>query len=121
MTILKRFGYYLGGFSIGLVILAIFLNGKKVSCDYSPSARVKKNIRSKTIKFSDQAREMISSNSLDSNSIDHIIAKGSVIFSESDTNRDSCNIYVVEGSLGDEKYILIIENCDNIATIKQLN
>ncbi len=120
MTILKRFGYYLGGFSIGLVILAFFLNGKKVSCDYSPSARVKKNIRSKTLKFSDQAQELISLNTLDSNSIDHIIAKGSVIFSESNTKLDSCKIYIIDGDHSDNRYKLTIQNCDSIATLQKI-
>ncbi len=39
MKLIQRIGYYLGGFSIGLVILAFFLNGKKTSCSYGPDAR----------------------------------------------------------------------------------
>lgn len=120
MTLLKRFGYYFGGFSIGLVILAFFLNGKKVSCDYSPSARVKKNIRSKTLNYSDESRELIYINYLDSFSIDNIISKGSVNFSESNTKLDSCKIYIFEGDHADNQYRLTIANCDSIATLKKI-
>ena len=49
MTLIQRIGYYLGGFSIGLVILAFFLNGKKTSCSYGPDSRVLKNINSKKL------------------------------------------------------------------------
>ena len=47
MKLIHRIGYYLGGFTIGIVILIFFLSGKKTSCDYGPNARVLKNIRSK--------------------------------------------------------------------------
>lgn len=120
MTLLKRIGYYLGGFSIGLVILAFFLSGKKVSCDYGPSARVKKNIRIKTLKFSDQALDMLTLNSFDSIEIDQIIAKGSVNFSESNTHLDSCKIYIIENDQADKHYKLTIENCDSIATVLKI-
>ena len=49
MKILYRFGYYLAGLSIGLVFLAFIFNGKKTSCNYSPSARVKNNLLQKKI------------------------------------------------------------------------
>ena len=48
MSLMRRLGYYLGGFSIGLILLAFFLSGKRTSCDYGPEARVLKNIRTKT-------------------------------------------------------------------------
>ncbi len=48
MRLLHRIGYYLGGFSIGLIILAFFLSGKKTTCAYFPEARVLKNINTKT-------------------------------------------------------------------------
>lgn len=120
MTLLRRLGYYLGGFSIGLVLLAFFLSGKKTTCDYGPSARVKKNIRSKTLKFSTQAEEIISFNNMDSILIDKLIAKGSVNFSESNIKLDSCKIYIIKNDKLGQSYILTIENCDSIATVKRI-
>ena len=121
MTLLRRLGYYLGGFSIGLVLLAFFLSGKKTTCDYGPSARVKKNIRSKTLIFSSQAEEFISFNNMDSILIDKLIAKGSVNFSESNTKLDSCKIYIINNDQLEQSYILTIENCDSIATVKRID
>lgn len=121
MTLLKRVGYYLGGFSIGLILLAFFLSGKKTSCDYSPSARVKKNIRLKKHVHSDKVIEQITSNAIDTASINYILHKGSVNFSESNTKLDSCKIYVIEGNHNNKVIKLTIENCDSLATIQSIN
>ena len=120
MTLLRRLGYYLGGFSIGLVVLAFFLSGKRASCSYGPSARVKKNISLKTLKFSDQALNFFENKNLDSNYVLGIIAKGSVDFSESKTKLDSCKIYVINSEFENSTYKLTIENCDSLATIKNI-
>ena len=120
MTFIQRLGYYLGGFSIGLVFLAFFLSGKRASCSYGPSARVKKNISIKRIEYSKPVQDFIYNKNLDSSSIKQIIAKGSVNFSESDIKRDPCKIYIIEGKLDDVKYKLTIENCDSIAIIKKI-
>ena len=69
MKFIHRLGYYLGGFSIGLIFLAFFLNGKKVSCDYGPEARVLKNINSKKIVFS----EDLTTFSLDTSEVKSVI------------------------------------------------
>ena len=121
MTLLKRFGYYLGGFSIGLILLAFFLSGKKTSCDYSPSARVKKNIRIKKRVFSDEVKSLLNTKTIDTTAISYIINKGDVSFSESNTKLDSCKIYVINGSYNQNDLKLTIENCDSIATIKDID
>lgn len=120
MTLLRRLGYYLGGFSIGLVFLAFFLSGKRASCSYGPSARVKKNISIKPLKYSDQVQNFIKNRSIDSMSIGLLIEKGTVNFSESNTKLDSCKIYVIESEIEDSPYKLTIENCDSLATIQYM-
>ena len=63
MKLIQRIGYYLGGFSLGLIILAFFFSKKKTSCSYGPEARVIKNINSKKILFSnDFKNDMYSQN-----------------------------------------------------------
>ena len=52
MRVIDRFGYYLGGFSVGLIFLGFVFSGKKTSCNYGPSARVKNNLLQKKIDFS---------------------------------------------------------------------
>ena len=47
MGFLHRLGYYLGGFSAGLVFLFFILNGKRTQCHYGPQARVIDNLSKK--------------------------------------------------------------------------
>ena len=117
MKLIQRIGYYLGGFSIGLVILAFFLNGKKTSCSYGPDARVLKNIRLKKIVFSDNSNAQLLTNNLDSVAVNYVLRKGNINFSESDSRQKPCGIYIVEGDFKEKEIILTIENCDSIATI----
>ena len=120
MSILKRFGYYFGGFSIGLVILAFFLNGKKVSCDYGPDARVLKNINSKNINYSKTANDFIIANKIDTTQINYILYRGDINFSKSESRKKPCGIYQIEGAIEKKKTALTIENCKKTAVIKQI-
>jgi hypothetical protein len=52
MKFKHRLGFFLGGFSIGLVFLAFFLKQKKTKFAYGPNDRVLKNINDKPIQFS---------------------------------------------------------------------
>ena len=77
MQLLKRFGYYFGGFAIGLVLLAFFLNGRKASCqfDYGPDARVLKSINSKQLIYSTEAQDFLVNKSIDTTQINYILYK----------------------------------------------
>ena len=105
---------------MGLVILAFFLNGKKVSCDYGPEARVKKNIISKTLLFSDDFRSEIQNQDIDSLTIQQVLIKGDVNFSKSNTRQEPCGLYAIEGEIQEKELVLTVENCDSIATIKSM-
>ena len=117
MKLIQRIGYYLGGFSVGLVILAFFLNGKKVSCSYGPDARVLKNIRLKKLLYSDAIKAQLINHQLDSTALNYVLRKGDINFSDSDTRHKPCGIYIVEGDYKDQDIILTVENCDSVATI----
>ena len=117
MTLLQRIGYYLGGFSIGLIILAFFLNGKKVSCDYGPEARVLKNINTKNIVFSEAILTDLSTKKIDSTTISYLLKKGDVNFSKSTPREKPCGIYAIEGEYKDIEMLMTVQNCDSIATI----
>lgn len=120
MKFIHRVGYYLGGFSIGLIILAFFLSGKKTSCDYSPNARTIKNISSKTKHFSVEAQTAMATYRIDSTVVYDIIKYGSVDFSKSDTKSEGCKSYIINNSYKDNDYSLHIKNCDSIATIETI-
>lgn len=120
MKLIQRFGYYLGGFSIGLIILAFFLNGKKVSCDYSPQARTLKNINTKQIVYSEDINAAISKNDLDSLTITYLLKHGHINF-DGRARKKPCGIYAIEGAYKETEMILTVENCDSIATILNIS
>ncbi|WAC02375.1 hypothetical protein N7U66_01170 [Lacinutrix neustonica] len=120
MSLLKRFGYYFGGFAVGLVILAFFLNGKRVSCDYGPDARVLKNIGTKELVFSEEAKVFIASQHIDTTQINYMLYKGDVNFSKSDTKKSPCKMYYIEGELQAKEAALTIENCEKQAVLKTI-
>ncbi|WP_034059016.1 hypothetical protein [Lacinutrix jangbogonensis] len=120
MSLLKRFGYYFGGFAIGLVLLAFFLNGKNASCDYGPDARVLKNIRNKSLVYSADAELFMTSKGIDTTKINYILFKGDINFSKSDTRKKPCGLYFVEGNIDGLDTGLTIENCETTATLKSV-
>lgn len=117
MKLIHRIGYYLGGFSIGLVVLAFFLSGKKTSCDYGPDARTIKNISIKKKIYTDDAMESMSAYSLDTLIISKLIKTGDVNFSESETRVEGCKTYLIENTFEDKDLEMRIKNCDSTATI----
>ncbi len=119
MKLIHRLGYYGLGLFFGIVILIFFLGGKKTSCDYSPNARVLKNIKIKERQFSSEALDFFNKNAIDTSVVSDLLEKGDVDFNKSITDAEICNIYFISGTSG-KKSISIelkIENCDSIATV----
>ena len=117
MSFLKRLGYYLGGFSAGLIFLAFFFNGKKTQCNYGPEARVLNDLSKKEWRFAKGVYPVIR---LDSLSINTFIKYADVDFSSSKTSIDSCKVYQIETELELKKYTLRVENCKKNATILKI-
>lgn len=120
MNLLQRIGYYLGGFSLGLIILAFFLNGKKTSCAYSPEARVLKNINTKKIFYSQDFIEKINVMQIDTLGLGEIIKNGDINFSNSKPRQKPCGIYIIQGLLKTKDTYLTVENCDSISKINNI-
>nr|WP_252730324.1 hypothetical protein [Lacinutrix sp. C3R15] len=103
-----------------MVLLAFFLNGKKTSCAYGPEARVIKNINTKKLVYSDSIYTVLSRKKIDSATIKKALLKGDVDFSLSNTRQKPCGIYTIESYIEDSEVILTVENCDSIATLKNI-
>ena len=120
MKLLYRLGYYLGGFSVGLIFLAFILNGKKTSCNYTPNARVIDNLLQKEIVIPDA---ILNSNpQLNTDQIKEIIKRGNVNFSKSDTKRDSCKVSskIEDLRIGDNQTITVIPQKYSFPRIRNL-
>ncbi|MDT0677228.1 hypothetical protein [Autumnicola musiva] len=118
MKLIHRLGFYGFGLILGIIILMFFLGGKRTSCDYSPNARVLKNIRIKERSFSEDALIFFRTSDLDTAVVSNILENGNVDFGKSETQKDPCHIYYITGESSKlEQLELQIENCDSTATI----
>ena len=119
MKFVHRLAYYGLGLFFGIVILIFFLGGKKTSCDYSPNARVLKNIKIKERKFSERSMSFFQSNNIDTSIVSEILENGDVDFNESTTDAKPCGVYLISGYSESIEIELEFENCDSIATVKK--
>lgn len=120
MKLIHRFGYFGVGLFFGIVLLIFFLGGKKASCDYSPNARVLKNIKIKERKWSEESLSFFMDREIDTSYISELLENGDVDFNLSDTDAKPCNIYYVTGTRETEEIEFRIQNCDSIATIQKV-
>jgi len=98
MKVLYRFGFYMGGFAIGLILLAFFVKGSGVelpSCDYMPNARVLKTIRNNGYTLSRNAEEQLRILKLDTADLNTVFLEGEVDFKNSDTQKEPCGFYTI--------------------------
>ncbi len=103
----KRLGYYLFGFSVGLICLLFFFNKKNTRCHYLPDSRVKNDLLKKEIRF----QETILPTYRDSVSIVKFILNSRVNFSKSKTKLDSCKIYLLEDKKHKDFKQIQLKNC----------
>ncbi|MCB0468194.1 MAG: hypothetical protein KDC64_08300 [Aequorivita sp.] len=117
MKLAYRLAYFSGGFLIGIALLFFILSGKKTSCAYGPESRTLKNIRLKERAFSESTLQILRENKMDTSAISILLDDGDVLFSESNTELDSCRIYVIEGEISEKNLKITVENCEKLATV----
>lgn len=120
MVFVKRLGFYLIGFSLGLVFLAYFLKGKNTEFCYAPNCRVLKSIRSKTISYAPEIQQLIDNKTVTAEQISAVLHDGKVLFKKSDTHSEPCKTYIVKGHLDANDIELNIQHCESTAEIKKI-
>lgn len=124
MAFLKRLGYYLIGVSIGIVFLTFFFKKKTedtgVYFCYLPNCRTLKDIRSKSMHYSDVISEQLLLKQLDTIDIVRLLTDGNVDFGASDTKSVPCKTYVIAGTLKDKEVIATVQNCERKATLESI-
>lgn len=101
MQVLQRTGYYMGGFAVGLVLLAFFIKGSGTeipSCDYMPNARVLKTIRNRGFEITPQLQELMTKTAVDTIQLNRLFREGSVDFDKSDQQVKPCGTYYIMSS-----------------------
>ena len=117
MKLINRVGFYIGGFSIGLIFLAFILKGKKTKFSYWPNDRIINDINKKKIIFSKESIEKLLIFDLDSIEFGIILKYGKVIGRYKKSNLDNCKIYAIKS----RKFIFEVENCATTAILKNIS
>ena len=120
MVFIRRLGFYLLGFAIGLIFLAYFLKGKHTEFCYAPNCRVLKNINTKKIEFSPEIYQFLRKHNKDSSQINMILKEGDVIFSKSSPQDKPCATYIIAGFINDIPTEISVKNCDTVALVKKI-
>jgi len=118
MDFLKRFFYYGIGLFMGIIMVSFIFDKKAAEFCYLPNCRVLKNIRGKQL----QQLEKYTTNafSLDTIAIKEILTNGTVDFSKSNIDIDSCKQYKIDGDYKEKNYTLIILNCKKTMSIQKI-
>ena len=125
MAFLKRLGFYLFGLAIGLVFLTIFFKHKTevtgVEFCYFPNCRTLKDIRSKPLSYSDEVKELMNGNQLDSVKIAYFLREGNVDFKKSDIKLNPCKTYIIEVEFDEKLAVMTVQNCLDNALIEKVD
>jgi hypothetical protein len=118
MKLLKRFGYYLIGLSLGCILVLFIWKGKDVSFPYGPDARTLSSIRKKQIEYSSSAETIMAKAEIDTLAIQSILQTGDVDFGKSKARQEPCAEYYISGSYKEKNIDFYVKRCDSIATIE---
>jgi len=113
MKLSNRLIYFMGGFLIGICILIFIWDKKNTKFPYMPDARVINDVNSKNVHYSNKLHTAFAKNIITASQVQDILKNGNVNFSKSNTQLDSCKIYVIEKILSTKNYSISLENCTN--------
>ena len=122
MTFKQRLPFFLGGLTIGIIIVIFVFGKKNTTFDYGPNARVLKNLRTKERIYSENALNILNTSSkIDTAVISQILKKGNVDLMNK-IKLDSCLYqYNIKGKKELKNIILTVINCDSTAIIENIS
>jgi hypothetical protein len=121
MRFRHRLGWYSVGFFLGLFFVSMVFLGKDTRCNYFPNARVLNDFRSKSFKYSPEAREDMRQLGMGENDIIAILHNGDVDFSRSNVPYEGGKKYIVEGETLKELQVeLTVVNYTDKAVLKNI-
>jgi len=121
MTFKQRLPFFLGGLTVGIIIVVFFLGKKNTTFDYGPNARILKNLRVKERIYSEEALAVLSSINIDTALVSAILKNGNVDISNK-IKLDTCLFqYNIKGKEKLSNILLTIKNCDSVIYIEKIN
>jgi len=120
MTFKQRLPYFLGGLTIGIIIVTFIFNKKNTTFEYGPNARVLKNLRTKERIISKEAISTLSFYNLDTAAISKILTYGDVDLLNK-VKLDTCLYqYTIQGKQELENILITVKNCDSTIYIEKI-
>ena len=120
MTFKQRLPFFLGGLTIGIIIVVFVFGKKNTTFDYGPNARVLKNIRIKERVFSEKALGILNTYEIDTAKISQVLKKGDVDL-RNKIKLDSClYTYTIQGKQELKNITLTVTNCESMAIIEDI-
>ncbi|MFD2890690.1 DUF4258 domain-containing protein [Flavobacterium chuncheonense] len=111
MKFKHRLAYYLFGALLGGFFVIYFLGAKAdskgVEFCYLPNCRVLKELRSKSLEYSPEAKATLEQNWVNLDDIKKTMQYGDVDFSKSNTAYKSGKVYVIAGKNSDNEAITV--------------
>ncbi len=119
MTFKQRLPFFLGGLTVGIIIVVFFLGKKNTTFDYGPNARLLKNIRLKERIFSNEALSALKTFEIDTATISQILKDGDADMWNK-VKLDTCIQYLITGNNELKHISIIVKNCDSVAFIEKI-
>lgn len=120
MTFKERLPYFLGGLTIGIIIVVFIFGKKGTTFDYGPNARVLKNLRTKERIYTKEAIDVLYYYQLDTAMVSQILANGNVDIGNK-IKLDSCLYqYNIQGRKELKNIEIVVTNCDDAAIIEKI-
>ena len=120
MGLLKRFGYYLIGLSLGSVLVLFIWKGKNVAFPYGPDARTLSSIRKKQLIYAEDVKGMMSKIQIDTSEIQKLLTQGDVDFGKSKPRLTPCAEYLISGIHAKKTINMYVKRCDSTALIERM-
>lgn len=118
MGLLKRFGWYFVGVSIGIIaVIMIYGDRTDIKFNYFPNARVLSDISKKEIVYTPSILCQMTCYGLDTTAINGLLNNGDVRFKESDTKKEPYREYQIYSEEYDPSFTVRIQNQDTTAHI----
>lgn len=121
MTFKQRLPYFLGGLTIGIIIVTFIWEKKGTEFNYGPNSRVLKNLSTKERVYSENALNIIQNSEIDTANISKILKNGNVDLGNK-IKLDSCFYqYSIQGKKELKNITLTIINCESTAIIENIS
>ena len=121
MKFSHRLAYYLFGVLLGSMFLVFMFNNKKTEFCYMPNCRVLKQLRTKAMVISPEAKQKLAENWVTIEDVKNCTTYGDVNFDKSNSPYKGGKLYIVEGkNTKGEPIVIEMVNFDNQVLLKDI-